>query len=155
MPTVVITGWFLPTLIIIKSITVISDLAIRYDFPISNWGHILIFSSAYINEEIFKYWITKILVLGVQMRRKAFGLANDTWCLLILDECFAHNEKYMKKLNKHFIDYHFLVSHSSYLLQLLDCGIFASFKRVFKNTQCNDTQNKVKKLLICELIVLY
>jgi hypothetical protein len=61
----------------------------------------------------------------------------------------------MKKLNKHFIDYHFLIPHSFHLLQLLDHGIFASFKRVFKNTQCNDTQNKVKKQLICGLIVLY
>jgi hypothetical protein len=62
------------------------------------------------------------------MRKKAFGLANDTWCLLILDGYLAHNEKYMKKLNKHFIDYYFLVPHSFHLSQLLDRGIFASFK---------------------------
>jgi hypothetical protein len=155
MPTVAITRWFLPTLIIIKFITVISNLAIQYDFPISNWGHILTFSSVYINKEIFKYWITKILVPGVQMRKKAFGLANDTWCLLILDRCLAHNEEYMKELNKHFIDYHFLVSHSSYLSQLLDRGIFVLFKWEFKNTQCNDTQNKVKRRLIRGLIVLH
>jgi hypothetical protein len=134
---------------------VISDLAIQYGFSISNWGYILTSSFAYINKEIFKYWITKILVFGVQMRRKAFGLANDTWYLLILDKCFAHNEEYMRKLNKHFIDYHFFVPHLSHLLQPLDYGIFASFKRVFKNTQCNDTQNKVKRQLICGLIALH
>jgi hypothetical protein len=116
--TVAITGWFLSTLIIIKSIIVISDLTIQYGFSILNWGHILTFSSANINKKIFKYWITKILVPRVQMRRKAFGLANNTWCLLILDRCLAHNEEYMRKLNKHFIDYHFLVPHSSHLSQL-------------------------------------
>jgi hypothetical protein len=67
----------------------------------------------------------------------------------------AHNEKYMRKLNKHFIDYHFFVLHSFHFSQLLDHGIFASFKQVFKNTQCNDTQNKVERWLIRGLIVLH
>jgi hypothetical protein len=89
------------------------------------------------------------------MRRKAFGLANDTWCLLILDGCLVHNEEDMRELNKHFIDYHFLVSHSSHLSQPLDRGIFALFKRVFKNTQCNNMQNKVGRWLIRGLIALY
>jgi hypothetical protein len=132
---------------------VISNLTIQYNFSISNWGHILTFSSFYINKKIFKYWITKILVLGVQMRRKTFELANDTWYLLILDRCLAHNEEYMRK-NKHFINYHFFVPHSFYLSQLLNRNIFASFKQVFKNIQCNNTQNKVERRLIHGLIAL-
>jgi hypothetical protein len=39
--------------------------------------------------------------------------------------------------------------------QYHDHGIFASFKQVFKNTQYNNTQNKVKRQLICGLIVLH
>jgi hypothetical protein len=95
------------------------------------------------------------LVLRIQIKKKAFRLANDIWCLLILDGCFAHNEEYMRELNKHFINYYFLVPHLFHFLQLLDRSIFASFKRVFKNTQCNNTQNKVKRRLIHGLIMLH
>ena len=37
VPTVGVTGWTLPVLVILKSLTVVSDLAIRYGFPKSKW----------------------------------------------------------------------------------------------------------------------
>ena len=95
MPTIGITGWSLPVLIIIKSMTVVSDLAIRYGFPVSDWAHILTSTSAYINEELFVYWVKKILVPSMEARRKAYGLSDEIWCLLILDGCLAHNEVYL------------------------------------------------------------
>ena len=95
MPIIGITRWSLPVLIIIKSMTVVLDLAIRYGFPVSDWAHILTSTSAYINEKLFVYWVEKILVPGVEARRRAWGLSDEMWYLLILDGCLAHNEVYL------------------------------------------------------------
>ena len=70
---------------------------------------------------------------------RAHGLLDKIWYLLIPDSCLAHIEVYLQDLKKHFINYHFLIPHSSHLTQPLDRGIFSSFKWVFKITQYNDT----------------
>ena len=76
----------------------------------------MISSSAYINEKLFSYWIKKILVLKVQARQKALELLNKASALLILDGCLAYNEKLFQSLSNHYIDFYFLVPHSSHII---------------------------------------
>lgn len=148
-----ITGWTLPHLAIIKTMSVVSDLSARYGFPKSSWAHIVSSTSAYINEKLFDYYIDEILVPGVQARRRMLGLIEAN-ALLILDGCLCHKEEKLKALSQHQIFYHFLPPHSSHITQPLDRGLFSYHKRVFKNTQCDDTKNKVGRRLMRGLIAL-
>jgi len=154
LPTIGITGWTLTHLVIIKTLSTVSELAVRYGFPKSNWAHLTTSSSAYINEKLFRYWVDEILVPGVQARHRLLNLADNASALLILDGCLAHNEELLKDLSKYHIDYHFLVPHSSHITQPLDRGIFSFFKRVFKNVSCDDTTNKVGRRMMRGLIAL-
>ena len=76
------------------------------------------------------------------------GLPENAKALLILDGCLAHDKEKLRVLGEHFIDYHFLLPHSSHITQPLDRGIFSYFKRVFKTTHNNDTQNKVGRRIM-------
>lgn len=100
------------------------------------------------NDEVFSYWVSEILVPGVQARRRLLGLADDAPALLVLDGCLAHNKETLAELSKHSIDHHFLPPHSSHITQPLDRGILSSFKRVFKNEQCTETTNKVGRRMM-------
>ena len=132
IPTVGVTGWTLPVLVILKSLTVVSDLAIRYGFPKSQWDHLVSSTSAYINEEIFEYWVTSILVPRVEARRRMLGLPEDAKALLILDGCLSHSKSKLEDLKDKFIDFHYLVPHSSHITGPLDRGIFSYHKRIIR-----------------------
>ena len=121
MPTVGITEWYLPTMVIVKSKTIVSDLNVRYGFPKSHWAHITSSSSAYINQELFHYYVDEILVPGVAVRRWMLNLPEDTKALLVLDGHLAHNEQKLKEIaEKDAID-----------------------KQKFKTIQNRDIENKV------------
>ena len=154
VPTVGVTGWTLPVLVILKSLTVVSDLAIRYGFPKSQWAHLVSSTSAYINEEIFEYWVTSILVPRVETRRRMLGLPEDAKALLILDGCLSHSKSKLEDLKDKFIDFHYLVPHSSNITESLDQGIFSYHKRIIKNMTCNDTFNKMGKCVMKGLIAM-
>ena len=120
MPTIAITGWKLPILGIIKTKTFDSILESHYGLPVNDWIHVTSSSSAYINQELFLYWIQKILVPGVAAKQVSCGLKKDAKALLILNGCLSHSEDELKKLSNHSIEYHFLIPHSSHLTQPLD-----------------------------------
>ena len=149
VPTVGITGWYLPTMVIVKSKTIVSDLNVRYGFPKSHWAHITSSFSACINQELFHYYVDEILIPGVAARRRMLNLPEDTKALLVLDDCLAHNEQKLKEIaGKYAIDYHFLIPHSSHITQALDRGFFAYFKQKFKTIQNRDTENKVGRRMM-------
>ncbi len=154
VPTIGINGWKLPILAIIKTKTFDSVLQERYGLPVNEWAHVTTSTSAYINQELFLYWIEKILVPGIAARRLVCGLKKDAKALLIIDGCLSHSEEALKKLSEHSIDYHFLVPHSSHLTQPLDRGIFSSMKARFKTVQCPTIENKLARRLMKGLIAL-
>lgn len=154
VPTIGITGWCLPIMTIVKTISVVSELSVRYGFPKSSWAHVVTSSSAYINEILFRYWLDEIFVPGVEARRRMLMLPADAKALLIIDGCLCHSEKMLKELSVKFIDYHYLVPHNSHVTQPLDRGIFSFHKRIFKNTPSPDTENKVGKRIMRGLIAM-
>ena len=90
VPTYGITGWSLPTMVILKSKTFVGELADCYGFPSTGHAFITSSSSAYINEELFLAWVDEGLVPGVKARCRFLNLPTDSKALLILDGCHAH-----------------------------------------------------------------
>jgi hypothetical protein len=60
-----ITGWKLPHMVIMKTKTIAKELLLCFGLPKNEWAHITSSSSAYINEELFKYWVNHIVVPGI------------------------------------------------------------------------------------------
>ena len=150
-----ITGWSLTPMVIINTQTVTPSLGTRFGFPVSHNGHITTSDSAYINDELFGYWVDEILVPGVQNKRKQLDLREDEPALLILDRCFAHDRERLKQLSKHCIEHHFLLPHSSHLTQPLDRGVFSAHKQILKRTRFNDTDNRVANRVVAGLKALH
>ena len=137
-----------------KSAKVTLNLCVRYGFPKSDWTNLVSSSSVDINEEIFGYWVSQILVSRMDARRKMLGLPIDTKGLIILDGCLSHTQQKLEGLLEHFIG---IISLFLIVLTLFNLSIieFSHFtKWVFKNTHCQDTENKVRRWTMKELIVI-
>jgi hypothetical protein len=130
-------------MMIIKTLSVASELSSRYGLPDNHWGLITSSSSAYMNQELFDMYLEQILLPGVKAQCTKFGLPTDAPALLILDGCLAHSKEKLDKLEKENISYHFLVPHSSHLTQALDRGVLSVFKRKMKQGHKSDFENRV------------
>ena len=119
-PTVSVSGTTLSLMMIIKTLHIASELSSCYCLSDNHWGLI---ASAYMNQERFVVYLEQILWPAVKVQRVKFGLLCDAPALLILDGCLAHSKEMLDN-----ISYHFLVPHSSHLMQALDHGVLPVFK---------------------------
>ena len=143
-----ITGWKLPHMVIVKTKTIAKELLLCFSLPKNEWAHITSSSSAYINEELFKYWVDHIVVPGIAARHQALNLTENDKVLLLLDGCLSHSETLLKSLEEKGILYHFFVPHSSHLTQPLDHGTFSYMKQKQKSMTVKGIDNK----LACQIM---
>jgi hypothetical protein len=91
-----------------------------------NWGGS---SSGWITELLFLGWVTKVFIPEVVAKRKAHSLPDDHPALLWTDghgsRCSAEA---IKLLQDHHITASTIPSHTSHILQPLDCGVNRAFK---------------------------
>ena len=125
-----------------------SELATMFGFPTSPWCHLTTSSSAYINTELFTYWVDHVFIPGIENQRRALGLDDTTQALLVMDGCLSHSTEKLDMLKEKNIDYHIFVPHSSHLCQPLDRGIFSYLKAYLKSERCKIMDHKIGKRLI-------
>ena len=147
LSTIGVNGCKLPTLVIINTKTIVSELSVRFGFPQMEHAHVVSSTSGYINEELFVYWVDKILKPGIEARRRALE-APDAKALILLDGCLAHSKDVLEKVSIGGISYHYFVPHSSHLSQPLDRGIFSYYKRIYAAKKIAEIKNVVAKRII-------
>lgn len=88
--------------------------------------------SGYVNTVVFHYWLTDIFIPYLkQLRREK---EYDGKAVLIMDGFLGHvNAIETLDLEAENLEIHYLVPHTSDMLQPLDVGIFASMKRFLSN----------------------
>lgn len=91
--------------------------------------------AGWINSEIFSLWIRSVFIPEVNAKREllhATGQTSTNALLLIDGHSSRHVPEELKLLHDLQIDVLCIPSHTSHVLQPLDCGVFREFKMAFR-----------------------
>lgn len=85
-------------------------------------------SSGWITAEIFKFWVLNSFIPHVNARRLSLGCPNERALLFIDSHESRRCPEALQALKSNNIDVFTYPSHTSHILQPLDCGVNRSFK---------------------------
>jgi len=116
---------------IMKPITLVSPYVRGFD-PLNNRDCAHFYQeNGYMTKEVF-YDVMKVFVKYVEYVRSYNDLNERRACLVVDGHISRYTSATVNLLLKHRIDLVILPSHSSHVVQPLDLGLFAVFKRVYK-----------------------
>lgn len=102
--------------------------------------------SGYVNTAVFSYWLTNIFIPTLREKREQYNYHGKS--VLILDGFVGHtNALDQIDLDDENLIIHYLVPHTSDMLQQLDVGVFGSMKRFMSNCKnIGDVSYQTKQL---------
>lgn len=121
------------------------DPQIYDDLPLDSF-EVVHTDSGYVNTAVFSYWLTNIFIPTLREKREQYNYHGKS--VLILDGFVGHtNALDQIDLDDENLIIHYLVPHTSDMLQQLDVGVFGSMKRFMSNCKnIGDVSYQTKQL---------
>ena len=93
--------------------------------------------TGWINERLWESWVLSVFIPWIVQRRKDLGLAEDAKALLWSDGHGTRaNLKALEAMSKAHITLATIPSHTSHIMQPLDCGVFHTLKKSIRKFAC-------------------
>lgn len=91
--------------------------------------------SGWITADIFRDWVIKVFIPHVNARRRDLGLPNERALLFLDSHASRRSPEALRALQGNNVDAFTFPSHTSHIIQPMDCGIHRAFKAKFKKSK--------------------